>query len=415
MPDNNSPFSTNAHCDLDASDFSDIVAQQTSRISESIIDSIKVNIPFSNLLEGGTFPVNEGPELRQLVQERAVPNYDLSKPSFTDLTAVCGTIGDRAETGQTQFTARLEERRGEGPLVCMNGTRFAVKNSLITTEKALRYLIEETYAADIRANCLEELSGAKFTAKSGESFNTLFVGERNQVSTDWSGLLPDAAMSLDAIFQLQGVLSEDFRSPFFSGENGDQYYVVITGQDQNQTFRSQSDIKETIQSYIQGSYNEGVDMQKGYRFTDFVHRGLLFGIDQEPLRFNALDGNGNPDYIEPGIEVQTDTGVAYERNPAWKNAQFEVGFLIAKDSFRRLVPENYVGEGTWKFDPTPVYGELQWYYTRADSCNKWGDFGHHIWRITRAYLPVQPHAVVPFAYARCRRDLNLVACDVTTS
>lgn len=414
-----STYDPDVTCDLTADEYSDVVAQQTSRINEGIIDAIKVNIPFANVLEGGTFPFNEGTEIRQLVQERVDPGYNIATPDFADITGMCGDLGDIADSGQTTFTARLEEKRGRGPLVCLNNTRFSVKNSLVSTEKAIRYLIEESYAADIRWNCLTKLSGAKFVARGGSSanstFNDMFNGERNTVSADWPGYEPNAAMSLDALFRLQDELSERFRAPFFSGENGDNYYVVVTSAQQNQIFRAQSDIKETIQSYIQGSYNEGVDMQKGYRFTDFVHRGLLFGIDQEPLRFDQLDQDGAPAILPPGTPVQTDTGVRYEANPAWLGAKYEIGFIIAKDSFKRLVPEHYVGEGTWKFDPTPVYGELQWYYNRNDECNIFGDYGRHIWRTTRAFLPVQPHAVIPFAYQRCEPGLNLTVCENATA
>jgi len=54
-------------------------------------------------------------------------------------------------------------------------------------------------------------------------------------------------------------------------------------------------------------------------------------------------------------------------------------------------------------------GELRWFYS-VEACNEFGEIGWHIYRVERAYEPVNPHAVVPFIYKRCNTEQGLVPC-----
>ncbi len=95
---------------------------------------------------------------------------------------------------------------------------------------------------------------------------------------------------------------------------------------------------------------------------------------------------------------------------AWRSALYEVGFLIAGDSFARLTPTRYSGEGTFKFAPQMAMGELEWVAQRDNDCNLWLDYGQHIYQISRAYQPIRPQNVVPFIYKRCQFDTGLASC-----
>ena len=89
---------------------------------------------------------------------------------------------------------------------------------------------------------------------------------------------------------------------------------------------------------------------------------------------------------------------------------YEVMFLIAADSFKRLTPEQYTGEATFKFAPQLYMGELVWRYIIDNDCNLFGDFGQHIYQIQRAYQPIRPHAVIPILFKRCDFDLGISRC-----
>ena len=86
------------------------------------------------------------------------------------------------------------------------------------------------------------------------------------------------------------------------------------------------------------------------------------------------------------------------------HAKYEIGFLIFKDAFKRVVPKAYTGEGKWKFAPQYVMGELQWHYEIDNDCNVFGDNGFFKYRIRRAIQAHRPHGVVAIAYKRCQMD-----------
>ncbi len=171
--------------------------------------------------------------------------------------------------------------------------------------------------------------------------------------------------------------------------------------------RNEAGVKADLLALTTGNVTAVQDVLQKYAFIDLPYRGIKLAIDQQPLRFNTVDANGNPVYIEPLIRTVTDYGVENLSNPAWQAARYEVGFLVSKGSFRRLVPERFVGEGSFRFEPQFVMGELQWTNFRDNVCNVWGDFGYHIYQIVRAFQARRPHGVIPVAYKRCSQDLGL--------
>ncbi len=163
-----------------------------------------------------------------------------------------------------------------------------------------------------------------------------------------------------------------------------------------------------------GNDKASQDVLKKYAFIEYPYRGIKLGIDQQPLRFNTVNGDGFPVLIEPLVRTVTDYGVENATNPAWVNALYEVGFLLSKGTFKRLVPERFVGEGSMKFDPQFIMGELDWHYVKDNVCNVWGDFGFHKYQIVRAFQARRPHGVVPVLYKRCTEDLGLTTCTALT-
>lgn len=197
-----------------------------------------------------------------------------------------------------------------------------------------------------------------------------------------------------------------------------EHYKVVASADQIELFRQEAGVEKILVALTNGSYKVGEAALSGYSWESApAYRGIAFGIDQTPLRFNTVDGeSGTPNFINPRENVADGgTNTAYSKTSAdWLAASFEVGFLVGLNSFKRLVPERYVGEGSFKFSPQLHMGELEWFYQRDNDCNLWGDFGQHIYQITRAYQPVRPHHIIPFAYRRCKADLGLEACAVTS-
>jgi hypothetical protein len=385
---------------------SQFAAKDTNRLVGSITKVLARRSPFIDVLDGGTFPNGVSDVVRSVVQERAVMAVSLAKPEFTNDTEMCGTSGEQDQVGSTEYQYRLGTLRGRGPRICVKQSRSSFKGTYLNAQQSMEKGVLQIVNADIRATLLFR-SGVKFVANSGGTFNQLLTGDSQLIDTPFAGYLPDSAMNFKALYKLGTFLREEMLAEPFMMKEG-EYFKVLAGADQIEAFRNDADVKEDLRALTTGSYRVGEKALTGYSWEGY--RGFAFGIDPQPARFNAFDGDGFPVLIEPEIGVAATNGVAARRNPDWVNAKYEIGHVIGGNSFKRRVPESYVGEGTFKFAPQLAAGQLKWHYVIDNDCNMHGDFGWHIYEISRAYEPIRPHTVIPFAYERCETALGLSAC-----
>jgi len=393
----------------DATLVSSLVASQVPQIQEKINYYILVNSPFANVVNGDTFESNQGDDILNAVTNRTAPGHSLTRPAFIDRANACGLDPSTDEFGQTLFSATMQTLRGRGPDVCVKQAVSAVKNSYLSAQRSLQENVSNLVNVDIRAQ-IHDLSGVKFTAIAATQFESLISGGLNQVSVNYIGTLPDSAMSFAALELLSQYMTDTLKLKKF-GSGANAHYRVITGTGQNQIFRNEAGVNTVLLGALQGSFGDGKEALWGYAWTDMTYRGLALGIDEEPLRFNCLDVSGNPIFIEPIVEVAGDRGKNGIVNPEWQTAKYEVGFIIAPNNFTRYVPAKYIGEGTFKFAPQMSGGALNWFYS-VDCNNEYGDVGHHNYEIERAYSPQQPHAVIPFMYARVTANTGLTSASL---
>lgn len=399
-----------ATCTLEASDYSAGIASQVAQLRQETIRYIALNDPFANIVAGGTTENNNGETIRTLVTNRMVTNQSLTAPSFSPTIEQCGTVGPKAEFGQTAFETSLETLRGQGPTICLNQARYAVEDSYRVAEQNLKDAIKALNAADIRSQLLT-LSGVKVVAKAGAtSLGQIMTGGYNQVSVDFIGGLPTSAVSHKFLVALTHYMRDNL-SPEYFGDGAGQHFVFISGSEQTEVLRNEAGIKQEQLAFVSGGDGDAKAAMRRYAFIEYPYRGIKLAIDQQPLRFNSIDGDGFPVFIEPLVRTETDYGVENATNPDWVNADYEVGFLVSKNTFKRLVPARFTGEASFKFDPQFVMGELQWHYVLDNVCNVWGDFGFHKYQIVRAFQALRPHGIVPVLYKRCAVDLGLSTCD----
>lgn len=397
-------------CGLTPADYSQGIASQVAILRNDVVRFIAQNDPWSNLVEGGTTPNNAGEQIKTLVTSRLVTNQSLTAPAFGSLeNSSCGLIGPAAEFGQTQFTTTLEVLRGKGPTICVNQARFAVLDAYRIAEQNLKDAIKTVNAADIRAQLLA-LSGVKAVLNTtATSLGQILTGGYNQVSVNFLGGVPTAPVSYKFLVALSNYMRDNL-SPEFFGDGSGQYFVFIASSDQIEALRNETNTITDLRSMVTGSFSDAKNELMKYAFIDFPYRQIKLAIDQQPARFNTVNGSGFPVLIEPLVRTVTDFGVQNLTNPAWVNANYEVGFLVSKGAFRRLVPERFVGEGTFKWEPQYIMGELMWSNIKDNQCNPWGDFGFHLYQIVRAFQARRPHGVIPILYKRCAQDLGLAAC-----
>lgn len=393
---------------------SDIAKKDTSRLVGTIAKALAANSPFINLIGGGVVPSGVSDEIRTSVQMQAAPGDSTALPTFVCDTELCGTVGLQDLTDAVDFTARLESKRGFGPRVCVKKGYAAFRSSYLSAEDSMKKLITQYVNADIRAQ-LYLRSASKFNATKGYDFDSLFTGgTETDLGVKFTPLNPTGPISFKAVHTIARYMKEAlFAETFGGGAKG--MFRFIGSSDIIESFRAETGVKEILIALATGSYRLGEVAVSAYSFEESpAYRGISFATDQRPLRASAISGSGVPTLVDP-ITVVTNASknTAYATaNPAWLTAPYEIAFLVADNSFNRLVPERYVGEGSFKFAPQLHMGELDWHYHIDNDCNTFGDFGWHKYQITRAYQPVRPQHICPIIYKRCKADLGLPDCDV---
>lgn len=361
--------------------------------------------PYASTIPTGIID-NRSHEQRSVAIERGVASASAVRPNFQDDRLLCGTAGGVAKLGSTEFEFMLEGLRGRGPMICYKEARYAWPSTYAGLYKALQQTLVDITDWDIRA-ALHDLSGCKMTAKSATAFENLFVGDMFAVSTPYANQTPDGPLSFRGLEVTATHMREYLRCEPFDGDAEEGSAIFIAGQNQIQLLRDEADIRLDIQALTTGRYNMGEETISGYRFKGPYH-AIKFGVDPLPLRANTLTA-GQPNFIEPLVETAVTVGFGARVASAWLTAQYEVGFLIFKNSFRRLLPTEYKVPN---FDfPAPISNDgLRFKWLDDADCNIFNDFGLHLFEINRAYKPENPHAVCPVLFKRCSADLNISAC-----
>jgi hypothetical protein len=345
---------------------------------------------------------------------QAAPGDSFALPTFVCDTEICGQQGSQDLTDTVDFTLRLESLRGRGPNICVKQGYAAFKGSYVMAEDSLKKAVIQYINADIRAQLY--LRGAsKFVANSGYDFNSLFTGGlETDLGVQFAPLAPTGPLTFKALHYIARYMREVLFAEWYSQDGGMPHFRFIGGSDQVEYFRSEVGVQNVMMSLTTGGYKLGEQTLTAYSFEQSAaYRGLAFGVDQRPLRATGFNPDGTLALVNPIVVVSNPAkGTAFSKpNPAWLAAPWEVGTLIADGSFERLVPEKYVGEGSFKFAPQLHMGELEWHYVIDNECNARGDFGWHQYQITRAYRPLRPQHVVHLLYKRCPADLGLLACS----
>ena len=385
-------------------------SKDVNRIIGQIAKVLARKSPYINSIDGGTIP-NVSDVVRTVVEEMAVPAASLAAPSFVDDTTLCGVGATPDQVGSTEYQFSLQTLRGAGPRICVKQARTAFKGSYLQAQVSLEKTILQIINADIRYQYLIQ-SGIKYVVNSTQSFTSNLKGDMQQIGTQFAQILPDSALNFKTLYRIGTFLREEMLAEPFASKEGEFFQVMLSA-DAIENIRNDADVKEDLLYLTAGSFKLGEDSISGYQFMGY--RGFAFGIDQQPLRASGFGGDGNLVLINPIISTAVTNGFAQRRNPTWVNATYEVGFVIAGDAFKRLVPEQYVGEGTFRFAPQLAMGELEWTYFRDNDCNLYGDFGQHIYQIQRAIQPIRPQNVCAILYKRCPFDGAPLPCSTSST
>lgn len=444
-------------------------SKDVNRIVGQIARVLARKSPFINSIDGGTLP-NSSDVVRSIVEEMAytpnsiasplfVNDSDLAFGSYNSLTAnqtwgntnantgygsggtqswgggitqsdvfdadsgpysnnnpTVGGVLNPDLVGTTEYLYQLQTLRGAGPRVNVKTARAAFKGSYLQAQVSLEKTILQIINADIRYQLLVQ-SGIKYVSCSTQPFTTNLTGDMQQINTKFStvGGQPDSPMNFKTLYKIGTFLREEMLAEPFANKEG-EFFQVLASADQIEVFRNDADVKEDLLYLTAGSFKLGEDSITGYQFMGYS--GFAFGIDQQPIRTGGINSDGTITVKEPVTKAAVTTGYGQRRNPDWVSnvkSPYEVMFVIAGESFKRLVPESYVGEGTFRFAPQLAMGELEWTYYRDNYTNQYGDYGQHIYQISRAIQPIRPQNVCAVIYKRCAFDGLALACATSTT
>jgi len=289
--------------------------------------------------------------------------------------------------------------------------RSAFQGSYSATQDALQKQMLYFLNIDVRSQLFLR-SGVKIKCNTTYTFPQMVSGDVQAIDVSMNDdTPPDTAVTFPFLKYVETWAHENLLCEPFESEAG-TIVKVIAGADIIDNLRADLNVRYDMRALTTGKYTLGEETLTGYTWSG-PYQGVALGIDQQPLRFNTfglLNGQLIPDFIEPEIAVQVSKGIGARANPDYLNAMYEVLFMVFSNSFRRLVPEQYTGAGEWKFPPQYSQGELEFVVLRDNDCNAFGDFGYHLYQVTRAYRPERPHAVIPIIYQRCQPDFGFATC-----
>jgi hypothetical protein len=389
----------------------DFANRDVSRLVGNITLLLMRRAPYADVLDGGVFESAVSDEQRNIVMERPLLNQSLVLPTFFNDVDSSAELGQIAETGSTEYTTKLGTIRGRGPKVAVKQMRSAFQASYSATQDALQKQLLYFMNVDTRSQLFLR-SGIKIKTNMAYTFPQMVSGDVQAIDVSMNDdNPPDTPITFKFLKYVETWAHEALLAEPFESEGG-TIAKFIGGADIVDFLRQELNVSYDMRALTTGRYALGEETLTGYTWQG-PFLGIALGLDQQPLRFDTfqeLNGQLIPDFIEPEIAVQVSKGVGARANPYYLTAGYEVAFLLFANSFRRLVPESYTGAGEFRFPPQFSQGELEFAVIRDNDCNLFGDFGYHIYQITRAYRPERPHAVIPIAFKRCQPDFGFTSC-----
>lgn len=406
-----------ADCAYDASKAGDFFIYNYDLFVGQIGRFLGNRLPFFSVLPTGPFAPHVSSTQKKAVQGRALAAGGLINENlFVDKNLVCQSSPEPDQVGTFDYSYNVQVRDGSLGYICLFKGYDSFKGSLASAIASGKGTIRKITNFDVKTYLLRH-SGSKAVADAdATNIYQNFSGSDGAINTPFPvGAVPNAPLSFKFLTKVGVELRETLSAnDHLFGTGGDEHLRFIGGVEMATVL--QEEINENNSSYsIQYLAASGDSKAKkqvtGYAFVN-THRGINIGLDDQPLRFDEVDETGFPILIEPEVGRNTGNGVVAVANPAWLAASYEIGFLMANDSFKRLVPEQYYGEDVAKFEKQSLSGELKWHMP-SDCNNKFGRWGEILYSIERAYEANYPQFMVPILYQRPCGDLGLTKCGST--
>ena len=330
--------------------------------------------------------------------------------------------------GQKLRQYSLEWASVDSPDIALEDLRFAVKRreqlsnimDVLTESTSLvwqdRYRNLYTRAVTIDGNNLvypgvgainNPTSGTTTATDQKAVFNAVVNGSVSAVSgtTFTATSLPQSQLTQGILKRLYMKLIRDGAGTNAMGrENGAPVFMLICGAETSENLiRLNADIR---QDYRYAKPNElltplGIERSYG---------GFYHSIDPYPPRFSVA--GTSPAYlfrVYPFRKETTTKGTAYNINPAYETANYEISYIFHQDVFRSVVPSPINTNNKMAFNPQNYRGEFKWVNILDRQNNPDGNVGYFRGVVASGARPVFPQYGYVVMHTRPTISLDYVS------
>jgi hypothetical protein len=381
---------------------------------------------------------------RTLGSNQVTQDYQGFNP-YTQVTSTLASFGDPVDSASSSGNAlpvaltgvtfgqklrqySLEWASVDSPDIALEDLRFAVKRreqlsnimDVLTESTSLvwqdRYRNLYTRSVVIEGNNLvypgvgaiaNPTSGTTTVGDAKAVYNAVVNGSVSAVGggTLTSTALPQSQLTQGILKRLYMKLIRDGAGTNAMGrENGAPVFMLICGAETSENLiRLNADIR---QDYRYAKPNElltplGIERSYG---------GFYHSIDPYPPRF-AVAGT-SPAYlfrVYPFRKETTTKGTAYNINPAYETAAYEISYIFHQDVFRSVVPSPISTNNKMAFNPQNYRGEFKWVNILDRTNNPDGNVGYFRGVVASGARPVFPQYGYVVMHTRPTISLDYVS------
>lgn len=394
---------------LDCISFADqnsFLAQDTNRIAGRIARSLAINSPWINVIETGTFQAGVSCTQRSVVQEAIAPALSQCNPQWGAFS--CNLPPQTVCYGSTEYQYSPEEYFERSCPFCLQSSFCAFRDGIKMAEMSYSDHITTLWNSWIRAKLLT-LSSTKVTADSTATSFSEIVATGFQTNFP-AGRTPNSPLTFKFVKFVANYLTHSLLagSEFQWGSGQERHFRLITDQQTIDNFRNDDSVRQDLRFITSGCCGEKDNLLS---FSwEGPYQGIAFAVDQSITRVSGVRADGTICCVEPFLSAAATNGTKRVINPAWLSAPYQISYLFAKGSFKRLIPEEYLGEGMTRFERQNWAGKIHWHNVPDNCENVRGNNGFHWWVLASAFRPERPEFVIPILHTRCVDDMGLCAC-----
>lgn len=394
---------------LTITEANDFLVGDQDRFQGSIAKSLAINSPWINVFETKTFPAGVSDTQKSAVQEAVAPVISQVQPNWSPWA--CQKPLNEVASGTTVYEYTPMVYKERGPKICVVDPFSALEMALTRMETSFKDHVATLWNSWLRYQAFYN-SATKIVADSTKTdFDDLLA---NGFQTGFKvGATPDSPPSFTFLkYIMNYVVHSLLAGPEFQFGNGaEKYCKFISDQDTIDALRREADVRSDLRYVAAGGFDKDGKRALTTYSWEGPYQGIAFGVDQSVMRASAYDPDtATATFVEPFTSMAASSGTKRVVNPDWLSAPYQVSFLIFRDSFYRMIPEEYLGEGLTKYFPQFWGGRVRWHNQKDNDCNIDGDTGFHHWTLASAFRPERPEFVIPIIHTRCVANLGLTSC-----